>query len=102
METKSQVLASENRLGYLNGTQSRNNSYLLEKLEAKSFLDNYSTFGGDVEGAARKDRLKQKFRERRQKKEQSTLPERNQNQQLRNEEVYNHLDFYSRSLNRYR
>ncbi|KAL7532634.1 hypothetical protein ACHAXR_008851 [Thalassiosira sp. AJA248-18] len=96
METKSQLLASEHRLGYMNGG---NNSYL-DKLEAKSFLE--STFDRDrEEAAARKERLKQKFRERQRslsKPEEEEQPERNQNQ-LKDEEIYQHLDFYSRSLN---
>lgn len=55
METKSQLMASEHRLAYLDGMHS------MDKWEAKSFLE--STFEKEAEGA-RKDRLKQKFRER--------------------------------------
>lgn len=90
METKSQVLASENRLAYMNG----GNASYLDKLEAKSFLE--STFDRDrEEGNQRKDRLKAKFRERTQ-----TTPKQPVHQsQLKDEEMYHHLDFYSRSLN---
>ncbi|KAL7554497.1 hypothetical protein ACHAWF_018088 [Thalassiosira exigua] len=59
METKSQLMASEHRLAYLDGMHSQN--ICMDKWEAKSFLE--STFEKDAEGA-RKDRLKQKFRER--------------------------------------
>ena len=96
METKSQMLADEHRLAYMNGNQS-----YLDKLEAKSFLE--STFEKDrEEGAARKSRLKQKFRERRTQstpRQKANLPEEGNEHQLRDEEMYSHLDFYSRSLN---
>ena len=60
METKSQLMASEHRMAYLNGTRAKTS---FDKWEAKSFLE--STFDGDDEGSAKKDRLKQKFRQRR-------------------------------------
>eukprot|EP00581_Thalassiosira_minuscula_P013317 CAMPEP_0183713662 /NCGR_PEP_ID=MMETSP0737-20130205/8443_1 /TAXON_ID=385413 /ORGANISM="Thalassiosira miniscula, Strain CCMP1093" /LENGTH=1507 /DNA_ID=CAMNT_0025942481 /DNA_START=178 /DNA_END=4701 /DNA_ORIENTATION=- len=84
METKSQLLASEHhRLAYLDG---RKNSYL-DRLEAKSFL---STNFENGQEEARKNRLKQKFRERHaQPKESDPL------QRINDEETY---DFYSRSL----
>ena len=89
METKSQVLESEHRR-YLDG-QGAKSSYL-DKLEAKSFLE--STFDKDTEEAtARKNRLKQKFRERQTQPKEGDLPERNMD-----EEIYQNLDFYSRSL----
>jgi len=87
METKSQFLASEHR----RLTQDGKSSYL-DKLEAKSFLE--STYEKDSgEEAARKLRLKQKFRERHAQPEEGNTPDRN-----KDEEIYQDLDFYSRSL----
>ena len=128
METRSQHLASENRRlvgldrysSYLDGTQVKN-SYL-DRLEAKSFLE--STFDKDIEDAreAARSRVKVKFRERRAlAKSREELPDSSsafessitgqnlQNKpkhrmkesgkkQLNGEEIYQHLDFYSRSL----
>jgi len=98
METKSQMMQSQ----YLSGGNTRN-SQLWE--DSKSFLG--STFDKDVEGAkARKDRLKQKFRERQRGTVPSSKPADEQyyhqpllkQQMNQGEEMYQHLDFYSRSL----
>jgi len=99
METRSEYLASENRRLAMGssfvggGTQSRN-SYL-DKLEAKSFLN--STFDKDLEEArsAAKERAKQRFK--------AIASKRNgkhpSNREFGGEEMYNQIDFYSRSLN---
>lgn len=97
METKSQILTSQ----YIGST-----SYL-DKLEAKSILG--STFDKDIEDAreAARDRVKTKFRQRRSAPQSNTsdgnesktrLNAANKQQQLNGEEMYQHLDFYSRSL----
>lgn len=97
METRSEYLASENRRLAMGssfvggGTQGRN-SYL-DKLEAKSILN--STFDRDLEEArsAAKERAKQRFKAGASKRKHPT------NQELGGEEMYNQIDFYSRSLN---
>ena len=61
METMSQLMADKHRQLYT--TQAKTANYLDD---AKSFLE--STFDKDTEDAARKNRLKQQFRERRQSK----------------------------------
>ena len=91
LETKSQLMASENRQQFYDG-KANNASHFLD--DAKSFLE--STFDKSAEDAARKNRLKQQFRQRR------ALPkpkeDAEQKPQLRDEEILSHLDFYSRSL----
>jgi hypothetical protein len=84
MEAKSIVLAGQNR-------RLVTHSSYLDKLDAKSIIE--SSFDKEPEGAraAAKNRLKQKFRERQAATRGS--------KQLNGEEVYQHLDFYSRSLN---
>ena len=110
METRSQHLASENQRlvgsSFVGGTQVK--SSYLDKLEAKSILE--STFDKDIEDAraAAKNRIKQKFRERRSgtisavsdetARGQKITNKESGNKQLNGEEIYQHLDFYSRSL----
>ncbi|KAL3788293.1 hypothetical protein HJC23_002867 [Cyclotella cryptica] len=110
MESQSQHLASRYS-SILAGSQIRN-SYL-DKIDAKSILE--GSFDRDMEDAreAARDRVKLKFRERRaiaprpnssssstQDNRAKCKPKSNNvgNAQMRGEEIYQHLDFYSRSL----
>jgi hypothetical protein len=109
MESQSQHLASRYS-SILAGSQIRN-SYL-DKIDAKSILE--GSFDRDMEEAreAARDRVKIKFRERRiaprphgstsstQDDRAQSKPKSNDvgNAQMRGEEIYQHLDFYSRSL----
>ena len=93
METMSQL--SERHQLYYNGIQT-NTSYFLD--DAKSFLE--STFDMDKE-EDRKNRLKQQFRERRNVAAAAAAakPNAKAGDFKDSEEMYNSLDFYSRSLN---
>ena len=103
METRSQVLLENQRMLY-------NRTHLRTKYldDAKSFLE--STFDKEQhEDAARKNRLKQKLKERSTYRERQTAPSAEEQDlagranelQLNGEEMYQHLDFYSRSLTRH-
>jgi hypothetical protein len=78
-------------------------SSYLDKIDAKSILE--GSFDRDMEDArqAARDRAKLKFRERRaigspsRQPDQSNPPAKSQNNH--GEEIYQRLDFYSRSLN---
>ncbi|KAL7504877.1 hypothetical protein ACHAXN_002426 [Cyclotella atomus] len=96
METQSQHMASRYS-SFMAGS-----SYL-DKIDAKSILE--GSFDRDMEDArqAARDRAKLKFRERRaigspsRQPDQSNPPAKSQNNH--GEEIYQRLDFYSRSLN---
>ena len=91
METKSQLMAAENRKLYYGGTQA-SASFFLD--DAKSFLG--STFDKEAE-ETRKQKLKSKFKERRKPKVVEATPQRKT--AVRDEEIYSHHDFYTRALN---
>jgi hypothetical protein len=95
METQSQHLASRYS-SFMVGS-----SYL-DKIDAKSILE--GSFDRDMEDArqAARDRAKLKFRERRAVSSPSRQPDQSKpsakSQNNRGEEMYQRLDFYSRSL----
>ena len=93
METQSQNLASRYS-SILAGS-----SYL-DKIDAKSILE--GSFDRDMEDArqAARDRAKLKFRERRVVANNSPSKDQSQHRPISNrgEEIYQSLDFYSRSL----
>jgi len=91
METKSQLMAAENRKLYYGGTQV-SASFFLD--DAKSFLG--STFDKEAE-ETRKQKLKSKFKERKKPKMVEATPQRKN--AVRDEEIYSHHDFYTRALN---
>jgi len=91
METKSQLMAAENRKLYYGGTQV-SASFFLD--DAKSFLG--STFDKEAE-ETRKQKLKSKFKDRRKPKVVEATPLRKT--AVRDEEIYSHHDFYTRALN---
>ena len=92
METQSQHLASRYS-SFLAGS-----SYL-DKIDAKSILE--GSFDRDMENArqAARDRAKLKFRERRAADSPSKSKDQSRIATYRGEEMYQSLDFYSRSLN---
>jgi len=93
METKSQLMAAENRKLYYGGGTQVSASFFLD--DAKSFLG--STFDKDAE-ETRKQKLKSKFKERRKPKVVvEATPQRKT--AVRDEEIYSHHDFYTRALN---
>ncbi len=99
METRSEYLESENRRlavgsSFVGGGTQGRSSYL-DKLEAKSILN--STFDKDLEQArsAAKERAKQRFKASASKRNGKQAI----NKELGGEEMYNQIDFYSRSLN---
>ena len=90
METKSQLMAAENRKLYYGSQVSA--SFFLD--DAKSFLG--STFDKEAE-ETRKQKLKSKFKQRRNPKVIEATPQRKT--AVRDEEIYSHHDFYTRALN---
>jgi len=92
METKSQLMAAENRKLYYGGGTQVSASFFLD--DAKSFLG--STFDKEAE-ETRKQKLKSKFKQRRNPKVVEATPQRKN--AVRDEEIYSHHDFYTRALN---